>query len=35
MTLTTFFLIVGLIGLVAFIGTVIHFHRQDMMLKGN
>ena len=35
MTLTTFFLVVGLIGLVAFIATVIHFHHQDMMLKGN
>lgn len=35
MTLTTFFAVVGLIGLVAFIGTVIYFHHKDMMLKGN
>ena len=35
MTLTSFFLVVGLIGLVAFIGTVIYFHHQDVMLKGN
>ena len=35
MTLTTFFAVVGLIGLVAFIGTIIYFHHKDMMLKGN
>ena len=35
MTLTTFFLIVGLIGLVAFIGAIIYFRHQDIMLKGN
>ena len=35
MTLTSFFLVVGLIGLVAFIGTIIYFHHQDVMLKGN
>lgn len=35
MTLTSFFMVVGLIGLVAFIGTIIYFHRQDVMLKGN
>ena len=35
MTLTSFFLVVGLIGLVAFIGTIIYFHRQDLMLKEN
>ena len=35
MTLTSFFLIVGLIGLVAFIGSIIYFHRRDVMLKGN
>lgn len=31
MTLTSFFLVVGLIGLVSFIGTVIYFHKQEMM----
>jgi hypothetical protein len=35
MTLTSFFMVVGLIGLVAFIGTIIYFHHQDVMLKGN
>ena len=35
MTLVSFFIVVGLIGLVTFIGTVIYFHRQDVMLKGN
>jgi len=35
MTLTSFFAIVGLIGLVAFIATVIYFHHQDIILKGN
>ena len=35
MTLTTFFAVVGLIGLVAFIGIVIYFHHKDMMLKEN
>ena len=35
MTLTSFFAIVGLIGLVAFIGTAIYFHHQDVMLKEN
>ena len=35
MTLTSFLMVVGLIGLVAFIGTVIYFHHQDVMLKGN
>jgi hypothetical protein len=29
MTLTTFFMLVGLIGLVAFIGSAIYFHRQE------
>jgi hypothetical protein len=29
MTLTTFFMVVGLIGIVAFIGTVIFYHRQE------
>ena len=33
MTLTSFFLVVGLIGLVAFIGTIIYFRHQDIMLK--
>ena len=32
MTLTTFFVLVGLIGLIAFIGTVIYFHYQDKRL---
>ena len=35
MTLTSFFLVVGIIGLVAFIGTIIYFHHQEMMPKGN
>lgn len=35
MTLTSFFMVVGLIGLVAFIGTAIFFHRQEMIPKGN
>ena len=35
MTLTSFFAIVGLIGLVAFIGTIIYFHHQDIIIKGN
>ena len=35
MTLTSFFLIVGLIGLIAFTGTIIYFHHQDIMPKGN
>lgn len=35
MTLTSFLMVVGLIGLVAFIGTVIYFHYQDVMLKRN
>jgi hypothetical protein len=35
MTLTTFFAIVGLIGLVAFIGTAIYFHHQEITLKEN
>lgn len=35
MTLTSFLMVVGLIGLVAFIGTIIYFHHQDVMLKGN
>ena len=30
MTLTSFFMVVGLIGLVAFIGTVIYFHKQEI-----
>ena len=29
MTLTSFFLIVGIIGLVAFIGTVLYFNRNQ------
>jgi len=29
MTLTTFFMLVGFIGLVAFIGTIIYYHYQD------
>ncbi len=35
MTLTSFLLIVGLIGLAAFIGTIIYFRHQDNMMKGN
>ena len=35
MTLTSFFMVVGLIGLVAFIGTIIYFHHQEVMPKGN
>ena len=35
MTLTSFFLVVGLIGLVAFIASIIYFHHQEMMIKGN
>ena len=35
MTLTSFFMVVGLIGLVAFIGTIIYFHQQDIMPKEN
>ena len=35
MTLTTFFMVVGLIGLVSFIGTVIYFHRQETMSQKN
>ena len=31
MTLTSFFMVVGFIGLIAFIGTVIYFHKQEMM----
>lgn len=31
MTLTSFFLVVGIIGLIAFIGTIIYFHKQEMM----
>ena len=34
MTLTSFFAIVGLIGLVAFIGTAIYYHHRDIMLKN-
>ena len=33
MTLTSFFLVVGLIGLMAFIGTIIYFHRQEIELR--
>lgn len=33
MTLTTFFMVVGIIGLAAFIGTVLYYHRQEMMLQ--
>lgn len=35
MTLTSFLMVVGLIGLVAFIGTIIYFHRQEIMPKAN
>ena len=35
MTLTSFFIVVGIIGLVAFIGTVIYFHRKETMTKEN
>ena len=35
MNLTSFFLIVGIIGLVTFIGTIIYFHHQEMMPNGN
>ena len=35
MTLTSFFAIVGIIGLAAFIGTVIYFHHRDVTLKRN
>ena len=31
MTITSFFMIVGIIGLIAFIGTVIYFHKQEVM----
>jgi hypothetical protein len=31
MTITSFFMTVGIIGLIAFIGTVIYFHKQEMM----
>lgn len=31
MTLTTFFIVVGIIGVVAFLGTVIYFHKKEMM----
>ena len=31
MTITTFFVLVGIIGLIAFIGTVIYYHKQEMM----
>ncbi len=33
MTLTSFLLVVGIIGLVAFIGAIIHFNHQDVLLK--
>ena len=33
MTLTSFFLIVGFIGLVAFIGSIVYFHRQEVEMK--
>ena len=33
MTLTTFFMVVGIIGLVAFIGTVIYYHKQEVVLQ--
>ena len=35
MTLTSFFIVVGIIGLVAFIGTVIYFHHKETMPKEN
>ena len=35
MTLTSFLLVVGLIGLVAFIGTIIYFHHKETMQKEN
>jgi len=35
MTLTTFFMLVGLIGLVAFISSAIYFHREEMMSHEN
>ena len=31
MTLTSFLMVVGFIGLIAFIGTVIYFHKKEMM----
>jgi len=31
MTITSFFMVVGIIGLIAFIGTVIYFHKKEMM----
>ena len=34
MTLTSFFMVVGLIGLVAFIGSVIYFHKQEITRTG-
>ena len=33
MTLTTFFIVVGIIGLVAFIGTILYYHKQEVMLQ--
>ena len=31
MTLTSFFMVVGIIGLVTFIGTIVYFRHQEMM----
>ena len=31
MTITSFFMVVGIIGLITFIGTVIYFHKKEMM----
>ena len=31
MTITSFLMVVGIIGLIAFIGTVIYFHKKEMM----
>ena len=31
MTLTSFFIVVGIIGMVAFLGTIIYFRKKEMM----
>lgn len=33
MTLTSFFIVVGIIGLVAFIGTIIYYRHKEVMPK--
>lgn len=35
MTLTSFLMVVGFIGLAAFIGTIIYFRHQDKAMKGH